>query len=122
MSNKSKKYLISVRVNKLLKNELEELYSMCMKSNSDILRSILARGVYNYKKELLERDSDAVFSHLLNRNIYAYEQQILSDIEPSNNEIIDQLDIINDMLKKIDKSTQAEVKPTSKKWFFKNPY
>lgn len=119
MSNKSKKYLVSVRVNKPLNNELEELYSMCGKSHSDVLRSVLARGIYHYKKQLLERDSDAIVSHLISRDIYAYEQQILADMdtEPSNNEILDQLDIINDMLNKIDKSTQTEVKPASKKWF-----
>ena len=119
MSNKSKKYLVSVRVNKPLNNELEELYSMCGKSHSDVLRSVLARGIYHYKRQLLERESDAIVSHLISRDIYAYEQQILADMdtEPSNNEILDQLDIINDMLNKIDKSTQTEVKPASKKWF-----
>ena len=119
MSNKSKKYLVSVRVNKPFNNELEELYSMCGKSHSDVLRSVLARGIYHYKRQLLERESDAIVSHLISRDIYAYEQQILADMdtEPSNNKILDQLDIINDMLNKIDKSTQTEVKPASKKWF-----
>ena len=90
---------------------------MCGKSHSDVLRSVLARGIYHYKRQRLERESDAIVSHLISRDIYAYEQQILADTEPSNNKILDQLDIINDMLNKIDKSTQTEVKPASKKWF-----
>lgn len=118
MAVNSKKYLVSVRIDKRLNSELEELYSLCEKSHSDVLRSVLARGVHHYRDRLLERNSEAIVARSISRDVMAYEQLVLEDLdsEPNNSEILEELHKISDLLATKQELKEAKEKPV-KRWF-----
>ncbi|HAS6897972.1 MULTISPECIES: hypothetical protein [Gammaproteobacteria] len=75
---KSKTHLVSVRVDGRVNAEIEELLNDTHKDKAELLRALLVRGLFAYKRDLYQTHGDRVH-HSIDKSYYAYEREMLDD-------------------------------------------
>ncbi|HDM8225463.1 TPA: hypothetical protein P0E17_004955 [Vibrio campbellii] len=80
MSNKSKKHLISFRIENRLKEEYEELKELNNRDVADFLRDIFSRGLYSYRNDMLDRNGvdKAIYKSLdsYQKNLFGISEEL----------------------------------------------
>ena len=76
--NKSKKHLVSVRVDGRINTEIEDLLNDTQKDKAELLREVLIKGLFAYKRDLYQTHADRVH-HSIDKSYYAYEREMLDD-------------------------------------------
>ena len=76
--NKAKTHLVSVRVDGRINSEIEDLLNDTQKDKADLLREVLIKGLFAYKRDIYQTHADRVH-HSIDKSYYAYEREMLDD-------------------------------------------